>query len=441
MKIGLQILFFLYFLNFFPIQASSPLKVEVSAKGAILINAETGIVLWEKNARAPFYPASTTKIITALYALEKKGNALDELVTASHDAIAVVHPSIRRASNGGHPPYRLEFGGTHMSIKAGETLPFRALIYGLMLASGNDAANVIAQHVSGSVPIFMEELNRFVREKRCLDTVLHTPHGLPCPEHKTTAYDLAILAREALKNPFFREVVKTTQYARPQTNKQPESILYQNNALVKPGRFYYPKAIGIKTGYTLSGGYTIVAAAEDQQRKLIAVILGCEKIEHRYKDAIALFEAGFNEKKVSRPLFSKGFDLFTYSVKGGKIPLQAYLSQDIVLEYFPSEEPVFKTDVSWQVPVLPILAGQQVAEMQIFSSENKLLSQAPLFAVRTVEPTVHYQIIVAWKKIKKGIWDHAALLLAAAGIFILASAFHYSHRSKKMKYLKDKKGK
>src|SRR6267154_1991895 len=256
MKIGPWILF--YFLAFSSLQASSSLKVEVSAKGALLMNAETGAVLWEKNARIPLYPASTTKMITALYALEKKGMALDELVTASYDAVATVHPNVRRASNGQHPPYRLEFGGTHMGIKAGETLSFRTLIYGLMLASGNDAANVIAQHISGNVSAFMEELNRFVRKKGCLNTVLHTPHGLPHPEHKSSAYDLAILACESLKNPFFREVVKTTQYIRPQTNKQPESMLYQHNALVKPGRFYYPKAIGIKTGYTLSGGYTMV---------------------------------------------------------------------------------------------------------------------------------------------------------------------------------------
>src|SRR5580700_845367 len=249
----------------------SPLKVEVSAKGAILMNTETGKILWEKNAKEQFYPASTTKIITALYALEKKAAALDEFVLASYDAVAVVHPNIRRASLGGHPPYRLEFGGSHMGIKAGEILPLRALIYGLMLASGNDAANVIAEYVSRDIPTFIEELNRFVRGKGCLNTTLYAPHGLSHPKHRTTAYDLAIVAREALKNPFFREVVKTAQYSRPQTNKQGESILYQHNALVKPGRFYYQKAIGIKTGYTLGSGYTLVAAAEDERRKLIAV--------------------------------------------------------------------------------------------------------------------------------------------------------------------------
>ena len=403
------------------------------------MNAETGAVLWEKNAHTPLYPASTTKMITALYALEKKGHALDEMVTASYDAVATVAPHIRRASNGAHPPYRLEFGGTHMGIKTGETLPFRALLYGLMLTSGNDAANVIAEHVSGNVSVFMEELNRFVRAKGCQNTVLHTPHGLPHQEHLTTAYDMAILAREGLKNPLFREIVKATQYARPETNKQPASTLHQHNALVKPGRFFYPRAVGVKTGYTLSGGYTLVAAAEDSERKLIAVLLGCEKLDLRYRDAIALFDAGFNEKKMARTLFSKGFDLFTHEVEGGKIPLQVYLSQDIILQYYPSEEPTFKTAVVWEARALPILAGQKVAEMHILTPSGSLLTSAPLFAVRDVDATFSHRAYLAWVKLQGGIWTHITLVMASAGILILASTFYYSRKPKKRSRHRTKK--
>ncbi|MBS0603745.1 MAG: D-alanyl-D-alanine carboxypeptidase [Verrucomicrobia bacterium] len=422
------------------LNAASPLRVEVSAKGAILMNAETGAVLWEKNAHTPLFPASTTKMITALYAVEKKGFQLDEMVTASYEAVSAVPASVRRAVGGSHPPYRLEFGGTHMGIKVGETLPLRTLLYGLMLASGNDAANVIAQHVSGDISKFMEELNVYVRSKGCKNTVLRTPHGLPNEEHKTSAYDMAILAREFMKNDVLREVAKTTQYTRQETNKQPESMLHQHNALVKPGRFYYPKAIGIKTGYTVTAGYTLVTAAEDQERKLIVVLLGCEKIEQRYKDAIALFEAGFNEKKVSRTLFSKGFDLFSYQVEGGKIPLQAYLSQDVLLAYYPSEEPTFKTAVLWQPPAVPIASGQKVAELQILSPEGKVLTSAPLFAVRTVDATMRHQAILAWKKVKKGLWDNVTLVMASGGIIILASTFYYSHKPKR-KRSKAHKGK
>jgi D-alanyl-D-alanine carboxypeptidase (penicillin-binding protein 5/6) len=429
MKIWSRTAFFCFFLPLL-LNAASPLKVEVSATGAILMNTETGAVLWEKNAHAPLFPASTTKLITALYAVEKKGFGFDEMVTASHEAVASVPPSVRRASNGAHPPYRLELGGTHMGIRAGETLTFRTLLYGLMLASANDAANVIAQHVSGDISTFTDELNRFVREKGCKNTVLHTTHGLPHEEHRTTAYDMAILAREFLKKNLLREVAMAAQYPRAQTNKQLESMLYQHNALVKPGRFYYPKAVGIKTGYTVAAGYTLVAAAEDQNRKLIAVLLGCEKLEQRYKDAIALFEAGFNEKRVSRTLLSKGFDLFSYEVEGGTVPLQAYLTQDIALEYYPTEEPVFKIAVLWQPPVLPIAAGQKVAQMQVTSPEGKILASAPLYAVRSVETTWRYQTGLVWRKVKKGMGDRVALAMACGGILILASGFYYSIRKR-----------
>src|SRR3989304_627075 len=150
------------------------LNVEVSAKSAILINADTGAPLFEKNAHLPCYPASITKVATALYTLEKKSSYLDEVVTAPLDAIATVSPVARRQS-GKPPAYRLEFGGTHIGIKAGEELSLRVLLYGLMLPSGNDAANVISHHVSGSIPTFMEEMNSFIRAKGCNETVFYTP--------------------------------------------------------------------------------------------------------------------------------------------------------------------------------------------------------------------------------------------------------------------------
>ncbi len=433
MKIWLKAVLFCYFILPLSLDAASPLKVEVSAKGAILMNAKTGVILWEKNAHTPLHPASTTKVITALYAYEKKRLAMDEMVTASYEAVSSVHPSVRRASNGAHPPYRLEFGGTHMGIQVGETLPLQTLFYGLMLVSGNDAANVIAEHVSGDIPTFIQEMNRFVCEKGCKNTVLCAPHGLTVENHKTTAYDLGLLAREFLKNDFLREIVKTKQFTRPQTNKQAESILYQLNALVKPGKFFYPKAIGIKTGYTLAAGHCLVTAAADENRELIAVLLGCEKREQRYREAIALFEAAFNEKKIVRTLFSKGFDLFSHEVKGGKDTLQAYLANDIVLEYYPSEEPVFKTSLVWQGMNLPIAAGQAVASMQVISPEGKLLASAPLYAAKNVDPTLSHQANLVWKKVKQGVWGHATWVMALSGLLILGGTFYCFHRPQKAK--------
>jgi serine-type D-Ala-D-Ala carboxypeptidase (penicillin-binding protein 5/6) len=420
------------------LNALSPLKVEVAAKGAILMNAETGAVLWEKNAHVPLFPASTTKLITALYAVEKAGFALENGVTASYDAVLTVPPGVRRSAGGAHPPYRLEHGGTHVGIKVGEQLSLRALLYGLMLASANDAANVIAQHVSGSVSAFMDELNQFVQKKGCKNTVLYTPHGLPCDEHKTSAYDLALLGRELMKNSLLREIVRTVEYKRPLTNMQPESSFLQHNALLKPGKFFYPKATGIKTGYTLAAGFTLVAAAEDTERKLIAVLLGCEKVEQRYKDAIALFEAAFNEKRASRTLFSRGFDLFTHPVEGGSTSLQACLSQDVCLEYYPSEEPVFKTSVLWDPLELPIASGQRVGQVGVHSMEGKLLVAAPLYAVSGVEPTLLHRVNLAWNGLTKNLKSPIMFVMASGGVFTLVSAFYVAQRGARRKQLKER---
>ena len=134
-------------------------------------------------------------------------------------------------------------------------MDLKSLLYGLMLPSGNDAANVIAEAVSGSVPDFMRELNDFLQSIGCSRTQFKNPHGLPDLEHVTTAKDLAIMAQFAMKSAVFREIVSSSKFLRPQTNKQPEVLLSQGNSLVKPGaKHFYPHATGLKTGYTIQAG-------------------------------------------------------------------------------------------------------------------------------------------------------------------------------------------
>jgi D-alanyl-D-alanine carboxypeptidase (penicillin-binding protein 5/6) len=401
-------------------------RLGISAQAAVLINAETGAILFEKNARTPLYPASITKVVTALYALEKKADALDQLVTASSDAVGAVSPTVRRNPSNGHPPYRLEFGGTHMGIKTGEILPLRTLFYGLMLVSANDAANVIAQYVSGSIPQFMQELNAYIQAQGCADTIFYTPHGLPHPDHKTTALDMAKLTQLALKHPFFREVVKTIKYSRGVTNKQLDANLIQHNALLMRGKFHYPKAIGVKTGYTLSGGHTLIAAAEDEERKLIAVLLGCSQVAQRYQDAISLFESAFQEVKVARTLFSKEFDHFCCTVKGGAKTLVADLPSDFLLYYYPSEEPLFTTEVVWNDPVFPVEPGQKVGEIRALSSEGKILARESLFATQFVDSTLSYKIENAYQLLKNAIRRYFPWILAAIGVLLLVTGFRHS---------------
>ena len=395
------------------------------------MNAETGAVLWEKNVIPPYILQVTTKMIMLCMLMRKSD--LRWMRWSQHPMrLFLLYPSVRRASNGTHPPYRLEFGERIWELRLGRRF-LQTLFYGLMLVSGNDAANVIAEHVSGDITTFTEEMNRFAYEKGCKNTVLRAPHGLPDENHKTTAYDLALLAREFLKNDLLCQIVKTKQWIRPQTNKQPESILHQKNALVKPGIFFYPKAIGIKTGYTIASGHCLVTAAVDQNRQLIAVLLGCEKRDQRYREAIALFEAAFNEKKVARTLFSKGFDIFSHEVKGGRDTLQAYLAQDIVLEYYPSEEPVFKISLSWEEMNLPIAAGQAVASIQVTSPKGKLLASAPLYAAKIVDPTLSHRANQVWRKVKRGVGGNATWVMALSGLLILGATFYHFHKPFKSK--------
>ncbi|MCX6989808.1 MAG: D-alanyl-D-alanine carboxypeptidase [Chlamydiae bacterium] len=371
--------------------AGRPLRCDIPAPSAILISADTGSVLFEKNAYLQTFPASTTKIATALYALHKQGAHLTDMITVTYDAVGAVTATVRRNS-GKHPSHRLEFGGSHMSLKAGEVISLKALLYGLLVCSGNDSANTIAEHVSGTVPKFMEEVNAYLRSIGCTSTCFANPHGLPDSRHLTTAYDLSRMAYVAMKYPFFREVVKSTRYTRPKTNKQEESILVQTNALLKPGKHYYPHAIGVKTGYTVDAGSNLVAAAEKDGRRVIAVVLNCQDMTERYRSCISLFEAAFNEVKVDRKLFSKMHDFFSATVKGAETPLEAHLQRDVVIEYYPSEEVNLEAKLEWYKVSLPIAQGQVVGEIQVLDENRKIVLTEPLLAKKNVSPTIAHII-------------------------------------------------
>jgi D-alanyl-D-alanine carboxypeptidase (penicillin-binding protein 5/6) len=419
---------FLFILMVISRLANTALQVDISAKAAVLMNAETGAVLYEKNAYLPLYPASITKIITALYALEKRGNQLDQIIKVSKDAVSSVSPQMRRDKLGSHPPYRLEFGGSLMGLKVAERVSAEDLFYGLMLSSGNDAANALAEWVSGSIPQFMQELNKYVKSLGCKQTVLTTPHGLSHADHKTTAYDMCLLTKKALEQPFFCKVVKTINYLKPASNKQPQVELLQHNSLIKPGKFFYPKAIGVKTGYTASSGYTIAAAAEDQNRKMIVVLMGCDKLEQRYRDTIALFEAGFNEPKIKRTLFSKNFDVFSTTQKKSKHPIKAALNEDVVISYYASEEPLIKPELEWGHIVFPIQLGQKLAMLSLYDQNNQVLDTYPLYAIEKVNSTFYYQVLDKCLDWSMNLKQALPLLMLGLGIAVLFFSFVWVRR-------------
>ena len=399
------------------------MKIDLKSPSAILINEDTGKILYEKNAHIQRNPASTTKIATGLFFLEKKGNSLDEMATVTQEAVGVVNASVRQRNFSMYPSYRLEHDGISFGLKAREKVPLKTLFYALMINSANDAANVIAEHLSGDINVFMEQLNQFLHENGIKNTKFYNPHGLLHPDHKSTAYDMAKMAQLALKNPIFRNVVKIPSYQKLDANGQPVTTYVNNNRLLRPGKYYYPKATGIKTGYIMSAGYNVVASAEQDGRRLIAVIMGAATSEERFKDVVALFEKGFSEAKVSRKLFTKDYDVFSEAIEGAEGPLKAKLGEDLFLTYFPSEEPDFQVSISWERQSLPIKQGEEVGLVVVKSSEGQILLKKPIFSDITLEGTLSYrfkrQIDVFWNQYKTLVGALILINGIAIGLYFL----------------------
>lgn len=368
------------------------LSCNVDAESAILMNADTGAILFEKNAHVLRFPASITKIGTAAYALSKNRDKLDEIVVVEQEAIVSISEEKRRRGNYAAPAYWMVPGGTHIGLKKGEEMSMRDLMYGMMIASGNDAANVIAQHVDGSIPTFIEKMNAYLKDLGCTQTTFYNPHGLHHPKHQTTAYDMAIMTREAMKDPTFRQIVSTVRYPRPKTNKQESITLVQTNRLLKKGKYYYPKAIGVKTGSHSNAGCTLVSAAKNGDRTLIAVVLKCKERDETLRDSIALYEAAFNQPKVKRVLLKSGPQDFRLDLPGASDAITTLIPEDVSIEYYPAEEPRVKCYLLWTTTEPPVSQGDPVGELQLKTDDGKILQKVPLLAQADVNSTWMWSI-------------------------------------------------
>lgn len=216
---------------------------EILAEAAVVLDADTGQVLYEKNAHERRAPASTTKIMTALVTLENA--QLTDVVRAGNDV--QVEPSI-------------------IGLEPGDQLTVEQLLYGLLLPSGNDAAIALADHVGGSIPQFAAMMNAKVAELGLEDTHFVNPHGLDADGHYSSAYDLAVTARAAMRNPVFERIVRTQEYR----IEGPVRWVFKNsNRLLG----FYPGADGVKTGYTDNAGRCLVSSATRDGHRAISVVL------------------------------------------------------------------------------------------------------------------------------------------------------------------------
>ena len=255
----------------------------IDGKAGIVIDAKCGKILYEKKIDAKHYPASITKILTTLVAIENN-NDLYERVKFSSFAVNSIEP-----------------GSTHIGIKAGEEIPLKDVLYGIMLESANEACNGAAEFTSGSTKEFVKLMNKKAQELGCTNSHFVTTNGLHDDKHYVTARDMAKISKAAWENETFRSIADNSNYFMAPTNKEKKGReLWNHHKMVKRTMFLYNGAEGGKTGYTTRAGGTLVTFVKRGNQELISVVLQGNGYE-LYRDTIKMMNYSFKNYKVVAP--------------------------------------------------------------------------------------------------------------------------------------------
>jgi D-alanyl-D-alanine carboxypeptidase (penicillin-binding protein 5/6) len=333
---------------------AAPSVPELVAEAAVIVDADTGYLMGAKNADVRLPMASTTKIITALLTLEQ-GDLMGQVEMAEE---AVLQE------------------GSSMYTSIGEVYTVEELLYGLMLNSGNDAAWALAEHIGGDVDSFVRGMNKRVRELGAANTNFANPSGLPDPDHYTTAYDMALIAKAAMERADFCRIVGTKAHNVPWPVKETEKQLVNHNKLL----WRYEGADGIKTGYTNEARQCLVASASRGGRRLIAVVLKSEN-EAVWNDAQLLLDWGF-ENFDNYTLASTGEKLASVPVKRGQTDeVLAVAQQDMVATLKRGEEEKVRVSLG-ELPteiLAPVEQGQHLGKAA-FTLDGKNIGQVTLVA-------------------------------------------------------------
>lgn len=359
------------------------------AKEVVLVDLNTGRVLYSKNADAQVSPASLTKIMTGLLAVEavERGeHSWDEMVTAGSDCRLGMDESSSTAG-----------------IMPGEILSYRDLVYCAMLPSANEACNILATCISGSINSFVELMNQRAAQLGCENTQFKNPNGLTADGHYSTAYDMYLMTREAIGHPEFMEICNTINYTVPATNMSEERKLANSNALISENSIYntegnyylYEGAAGVKTGYTRAAGYCLISTAEREGIHVLAVVMGSTGVLNsdrsdygNFEDSVDLYDWAFGnfsyQEVVSKSstVQSVQIDLAADSGKLGLHPqesVQLLLPNDFSMDNVSLMPRVYEDKL-----VAPIAAGDVLGEATLYvDGENMGLIR--LVADREVE--------------------------------------------------------
>lgn len=384
MKFGKKIFSLFVLLLMFFSNLGFAIEPTVASSAAILVESSTGKILYEKNAYEKMYPASTTKVMTAILILENCD--LNEMATVSHNAI-----------------YSLPSGYVNANLQKGEEISVKDLMYALMVKSANDAAIVLAEHLDGSVESFADRMNAKAAELGCQNTHFVNPNGIHNENHFSTAYDLYLMASYAMKNETFRKYVSTASYTLPSTNLYPttDRVCVTTNDMIRPKSKYYDEnVIGVKTGYTTEAKNCLIAASQKDGTELISVILhsgtNAEGLSERYVDTAALFDYGFENFAFS-DVVEKNAIVKNIEIENGnkdtksldlvaKDTLSGYLAKDVDLESLSPEVNLNENLVA------PIARGSVLGSATYSINGEKYTTE--LLASHDVEKKFDFRILI-----------------------------------------------
>jgi D-alanyl-D-alanine carboxypeptidase len=395
----------------------------ITAGAYVLMDATTGQVLIEKNMDQQLYPASITKIMTVLLAVENANP--DEVVTVSANATIMDKPDYSDSM--------------HIALTAGENIRMEDLMYATIIESANDAANCIAEAVSGSVEAFAELMNKRAEELGAKNTHFTNPHGLPDENHLTTAFDMAQITRFAITNEKFLKIFSTIIYEVPPDNKKTEVLTISTGFSMLKGADpqYYEGIIGGKTGYTVPAGYTGVAVARRGDKTLVAVVLGSTSGVNRFSDLRALLDYGFDNFVKTpittaevKPTVSKVVenDSVVATVAVSPASDMYYLRHNSVAE----SDVVFKTNIndtySWYdiAPSVTLSVADgtymypNIGTFSLNHTEKQLTNPIPVAAGTTPEAANEESEPKAETEVKKGMPTGLKVFLIILAIILIA---------------------
>ena len=282
-----------------------PEAPEIYSGSALVIDTVTGATLFSQDEDEKIYPASTTKLLTAILALENC--SLDEIVTFSETAVD------------------LESGASSIDAVAGEEMTLEDVLYGLLLPSGNDCANAIAEHVAGSIDAFAEMMNEKAQELGCTSSHFTNPSGLHDSDHYTTASDMYLIAKEAFSNSTIQEIISCASYTIAATNMSDERTVSNSDSLIQTDSAYYNSTVvGGKTGYTSSAGRALVILSQSDNMNLICLFFNCPYYTGVFSDANTLLDYVYNNFSIIN--ISESEERFSSSFPDAKIVLDTTAS-------------------------------------------------------------------------------------------------------------------